>query len=930
MKSLLRLLGFISLALLIRLPAMAQTPQLIYNGQFSGSATQVLTGATFTFNSGSALQLQFGTPAANKLLYLTNSSGNVSWVGLGSGLSISGGNLVAGSSSSANPTAKVGPTATNGTATTFMTSDSAPAINLTSAYAWTGLHTFAYPAVATSGSEYGIEIIPTLNQRNATNFTLIFGNETVTQAGTGNQYLEQLQVGGTNEWVINSTGTLTVGSWTGSVIGSNYGGAGAINGPLSGNGSGVVALATGGTGISVTSAGIAITSLVVTNVGASLPSHSLVLGNTSPDVTSANGLTTDGTSELILGVDGTSTGKIAFMGSGTGSGSITVQPVSGTLGTTTLTLPAVTGTLQIFSGTSTANDVPTFSNTSGTTQDPGTITSTSSATGITSTAITLTGAVTHKQNANSNSGGNSFVRSDNSNYVALYIGSDNNGYFDNRASSTGNWEFYSNTGTQDVEIGFAGLIKTFGTSSGLNIAGTTAASSTTTGSLQNLGGFGNSGAAYIGGKLFTTATTTLAAINVGSFAGQPSVPVNGDLVYNTSAGALQAYIASSWVSLGAGGGSGANPTASVGLSAVNGSATTFLRSDGAPQLSQAIAPTWTGVHIFSPAARSSGVAGYHVINAPADTGITASTEGVGVAFNGATRTWATTGTVTLEREYKFGAPTYASASASQTFNAAATVDITGAPIAGTNAIITNAYALYVESGNVNFSGNMFVGPGGTAATNNTIQLNGSSMNGNGAYFNILSNSTLVGNIGNSNALIGDGGNNLILVTPQSILLRSGNAAALTLDASSNATFAKKIVSYNGVATVGWGIPAIYGSGRATAQVAANASVATYTVGAADGTFEVSANILVTASVTNSFTCTCTYTDEGNTSRTLTLSFSQISGVLVTTITNVTGTGAYEGVPLHIRCKASTAITIATTGTFTSVTYNCEGIIKQES
>ena len=47
---------------------------------------------------------------------------------------------------------------------------------------------------------------------------------------------------------------------------------------------------------------------------------------------------------------------------------------------------------------------------------------------------------------------------------------------------------------------------------------------------------------------------------------------------------------------------GANPTASVGLSAVNGVATTFLRSDAAPALSQAIAPTWTGIHIFSPSA----------------------------------------------------------------------------------------------------------------------------------------------------------------------------------------------------------------------------------------------------------------------------------------------------------------------------------------
>jgi len=41
--------------------------------------------------------------------------------------------------------------------------------------------------------------------------------------------------------------------------------------------------------------------------------------------------------------------------------------------------------------------------------------------------------------------------------------------------------------------------------------------------------------------------------------------------------------------------SGANPTASVGLTAVNGSAVTFMRSDGAPPLDQSIVPTMTGV-----------------------------------------------------------------------------------------------------------------------------------------------------------------------------------------------------------------------------------------------------------------------------------------------------------------------------------------------
>jgi hypothetical protein len=44
---------------------------------------------------------------------------------------------------------------------------------------------------------------------------------------------------------------------------------------------------------------------------------------------------------------------------------------------------------------------------------------------------------------------------------------------------------------------------------------------------------------------------------------------------------------------------GANPTASVGLTAVNGVATTYMRSDAAPALDQSISPTWTGTHTFN-------------------------------------------------------------------------------------------------------------------------------------------------------------------------------------------------------------------------------------------------------------------------------------------------------------------------------------------
>lgn len=47
------------------------------------------------------------------------------------------------------------------------------------------------------------------------------------------------------------------------------------------------------------------------------------------------------------------------------------------------------------------------------------------------------------------------------------------------------------------------------------------------------------------------------------------------------------------------GASFANPTGSIGLTAVNGVAVTAERSDSTHALSQAIVPTWTGVHTFS-------------------------------------------------------------------------------------------------------------------------------------------------------------------------------------------------------------------------------------------------------------------------------------------------------------------------------------------
>lgn len=63
----------------------------------------------------------------------------------------------------------------------------------------------------------------------------------------------------------------------------------------------------------------------------------------------------------------------------------------------------------------------------------------------------------------------------------------------------------------------------------------------------------------------------------------------------------------------------ANPTGTIGLTAVNGTADTFISSDGTPALSQAIAPTWTAVHAWVQAIANVSTDGLVVANNTAAT-----------------------------------------------------------------------------------------------------------------------------------------------------------------------------------------------------------------------------------------------------------------------------------------------------------------------
>lgn len=172
-------------------------------------------------------------------------------------------------------------------------------------------------------------------------------------------------------------------------------------------------------------------------------------------------------------------------------------------------------------------------------------------------------------------------------------------------------------------------------------------------------------------------------------------------------------------------------------------------------------------------------------------------------------------------------------------------------------------------------------------------------------------------------------------------LRFADGSALTLDPNGNWTFYDK----NGAAQAtilqalgsvnlggsGIGIPSVRAGtpSRQTAKTAAIANLATITVNTTDASYYVSANVLVTTSTTHAFTVTVAYTDEGNTARTATLSFQLVAGgTPITSIANANGAVPYMGVPQHIRCKASTTVVFATTGTFTTVTYNIEPFAMQ--
>lgn len=118
--------------------------------------------------------------------------------------------------------------------------------------------------------------------------------------------------------------------------------------------------------------------------------------------------------------------------------------------------------------------------------------------------------------------------------------------------------------------------------------------------------------------------------------------------------------------------------------------------------------TFTAAQALAPTAQTSGVRVPLTLTGAADTGVTASTEQPDAFFNGARTLTFATGALTAQRSFKFAAPTLAFAGAS-TVTTAATVYIDRAPQAGTNATLTNSYALLIGAGTTRLNGSLTIG-----------------------------------------------------------------------------------------------------------------------------------------------------------------------------------------------------------------------------
>ena len=404
-------------------------------------------------------------------------------------------------------------------------------------------------------------------------------------------------------------------------------------------------------------------------------SNTQVQYNAAGSFGGAAGFTFNGTAKITLGVAGSSVGAIGF--NNATSGQITLQPVTGALGTVTLSLPAATDTLV---GRATT-DTFTFK-----TYDTAGTGNSFLINGLAVTANTGTGAV---------------ARASSPTFVTPTLGAAT-------ATSINGLTITTSTGTLTITNG-----KTASVSNTLTFTGTDGSSvAFGAGGTVAYVGLANSWTAGIKQTFAPNGTT--AGINVGSVAGDPSTPANGDLWYDSTANELTARINGANVALGSGGGGGIT----VGTTTITSGTNTRIPYNNAGVYGEISGFTSDGTNV------TAGSGNLRATLPQITTGIrdangnlmlgfspTASaTESITIANNTATNAVSLTATTSTAA---------ASTQAGNGFNVTAAPAVAGTTNAGAavggSVTITAGNAARLTSGNAN-GGNVVLVPGAAIGT----------------------------------------------------------------------------------------------------------------------------------------------------------------------------------------------------------------------
>lgn len=583
------------------------------------------------------------------------------------------------------------------------------------------------------------------------------------------------------------------------------------------------------------------------NAGGTLTSNSTVLGAGTTAVQTVAGLTTDGVGRYIAGVSTTQAGTVQLFGGTSGSSILTPPLVAGT--GTVITLPNAASTLPILpqqitvTGPTAARTwtVPDASFTLARTDAANTFTGASTGTSWTMTTPVVAGGLTASGSGNNDFSGSTgaFLTSTG----AVTIGTGAVG-ITGALTITGPAATTGLTFTQTARTsGILPYIKytiptdtaqTAATESPgiLGVTGTRTWATTGTVALQREIFFpGPTYASASASQTFTDAfnmylTPPVAGANAIFTRGHTlgivdatsaASAVTGGLVVATTLGTAATSVGIGAGNVNAGAAITAGSTVSSGTTMTAG--TGFTVTSGASALKQttiAGAAATTALTITQ-TARTSGVLPYITWTIPTDTAQTAATESPGLKVTTGTRTWATTGTVPLQRENYFAGPTYASASASQTFTDPFTVYI-DAPIVGTNAIFTRPHTLGIvdaTSASSSITGGLVVATTlGTAAT--SVGIGGGNINAGGTLITggaqtvaggtaIPAGGTAgVGQMFSSTANFGvffGSGAPTLTAAQGSIYLRSDGAGAVYANTTGSTTWSA-LSGGSGIATVG--------------------------------------------------------------------------------------------------------------------------------